>query len=135
MAAAVSGSRSLARVTLRFVVTGVAATATYLALTVLLMARPLGLEPVVASAVASLVSILVSYAGHHRYTFERRGRHDFYFPRFAAVTAALFALSTAAMYVFTRVVPADPDVVATAIALAYPPASYLLNLLWVFRVR
>jgi len=121
------------RITLRFIVTGIVATATYFATTLLLMAQPFGVEPVIASVLAFATSILVSYAGHHRYTFERSGRHGFYFPRFVAVTTVLFVLSTLGMYVFTRVIHTDPVYVTIAITAAYPIASYLLNLFWVFR--
>ena len=130
-----SDASFVTRVTLRFIVSGIAATASYLVITVLLMAPPLRLEPVLASALASGISILVSYAGHHSYTFERKGRHGFYFPRFIAVTVLLFLLSTMSMYVFTRVIPTDPVYVAIAVTVAYPIASYLLNLLWVFKLR
>jgi len=51
------------------------------------------------------------------------------------VTALLFALSTSVMFVFTRLLPADPNMVAMGIAVAYPLASYLLNLLWVFKLH
>lgn len=120
---------------MRFLVTGIAATATYFVATLLLMASPTRFEPVVASAVASAISIAVSYAGHHRYTFERRGHHGFYLPRFIAVTVALFLLSTLGMYVFTVAIPTDPIFVAIVITATYPVASYVLNLMWVFKVR
>ena len=123
------------KVTLRFMATGIAATATYFALTLLLMAPPLRLEPVLASALGCGISILVSYLGHHSYTFERKGRHSFYVTRFIVVTTSLFLLSTLAMYVFTRMIPTDPLYVMFVVTAAYPIASYLLNLLWVFRLR
>ena len=122
-------------VTLRFILSGIAATITYLAVTLLLVSSAVRLEPVIASALASGVSILVSYVGHHSYTFERSGQHGFYFPRFIIVTSVLFLLSTAGMYVFTRVIPTDPLYVVIVITAIYPVASYLLNLLWVFKVR
>lgn len=112
---------------------GIAATATYLVATLLLLSPSLRVEPVLASALASGISTLVSYAGHHSYTFERTGDHGFYFPRFIAVTVSLFLLSTMGMYFFTHVIPTDPSYVAIAITVTYPVASYLLNLLWVFK--
>jgi putative flippase GtrA len=116
-------------------VTGIVATATYFAAALLLMAPPMRLEPVMASALASAISIAVSYAGHHSYTFERNGHHGVYLPRFIAVTVSLFLLSTLGMYVFTRAIPTDPFVVTIAITALYPVASYLLNLMWVFKLR
>ena len=77
---------------------------------------------------ASAISIAVSYAGHHRYTFERRGHHGFYLPRFIAVTVALFLLSTLGMYVFTVAIPTDPIFVAIVITATYPVASYVSTL-------
>lgn len=119
--------------TLRFALVGVAATATYFAVAMLLIGSRAGFDPVLASALASGTATLVSYAGHHRYTFVRKGRHRFYFPRFVAITGALFLLSTMAMYVFTHMIPIDPRYVAGAITVSYPIASYVLNFLWVFK--
>ncbi len=125
--------RFIQAATLRFALVGVAATATYFAVALLLIGSRASFDPVLASALASGTAILVSYAGHHRYTFARKGRHGFYFPRFVAITGALFVLSTVAMYVFTRMFPMDPRYVAGAITLCYPIASYVLNFLWVFK--
>src|SRR5579872_1829212 len=77
----------------RFGVVGVAATVTYLGF-VNGLAVPLGpLSAFHAHLVALSASIVVSYAGHHGYTFRRKGRHGFYFRRFAAITAMLFVLA------------------------------------------
>jgi putative flippase GtrA len=117
------------------VLTGIASTATYFAVSLMLIAPPVMLDPVLASAGAFGISLVVSYLGHHRYTFEREGRHGFYLPRFITVTVLLFVSSTLAMFIFTHVVATEPLYVTIAITLTYPIASYVLNLLWVFKLR
>jgi hypothetical protein len=53
--------------------------------------------------------------------------------KLARATGVLFLMSTLAMFVFTHVTPVNPLYVTIAITIAYPIASYLLNLLWVFK--
>jgi len=119
----------------RFGAVGVAATLTYFMITVVLGRPAIGLEPVAANTIGVAVSLVVSYLGHHSFTFQLRGDHDIYFPRFMIVTAALFALSTAAMAIGRYTLGLDHTTVTGAIAVGYPVASYLLNLLWTFSFR
>src|ERR1700722_11280307 len=78
----------------RFGLVGITASLAYLGL-VNLLARPLGpLTPFEAHLVALCCSVGVSYAGHHAFTFVRKGRHRFYLGRFAMITALLFVLSS-----------------------------------------
>lgn len=117
----------------RFIVVGLIATGVYFGSTVALGSSRVGLSPVTANTIGFVISILVSYFGHHFYTFRVSGRHDFYFPRFLFVTLTLFGLSTVATKVLTETFGVSHVLVTAGIALAYPPSSYLLNFLWTFK--
>ena len=93
------GGREQLAATSRFAVVGLVATGVYFGITAGLGSRVVGMEPVTASTLGFLVSVLVSYLGHHRFTFRVSGRHGFYLPRFLFVTLSLFFLSTLAMAV------------------------------------
>jgi putative flippase GtrA len=118
---------------LRFIVVGLAATVTY-AVCAIALNRSLGeLGAVKIHLIAFAVSLLVSYLGHHQFTFSLRGRHEFYLPRFVFVTACLLLASTAMTYVCDRVLRFDATAIAVGVSIFYPIASYLANLLWTFR--
>ena len=119
----------------RFGIVGAAATFVYFAITAGLGRPPIEMEPIAANAVGVAASLLVSYFGHHRYTFRALGNHERYLPRFLTVTAGLFLLSTAAMAIARYVWRLDHIVVTAFIAVGYPVLSYILNLLWTFSHR
>jgi putative flippase GtrA len=116
----------------RFGVVGLSATLAYLGL-VNLLAVPVGpLTPFHAHLVALCMSIGVSYAGHHAFTFARKGRHRVYFSRFAIITALLFVLSSVLAYVCDATLHLSAAVISVTITVLYPAASYLFHSLWTF---
>jgi putative flippase GtrA len=116
----------------RFGLVGVTASLVYLGL-VNLLAVPLGpLAPFHAHLVALTCSIGVSYFGHHAFTFARKGRHRFYFRRFAIITALLFVLSSALAFICDATLHLSAAVISVMITVLYPAASYLLHSLWTF---
>lgn len=119
----------------RFAVVGGLATATYYLLTVGLTDGWLAvrLPAAVANLIGFAASLALSYIGHHRFTFGKESRHDRYMPRFIAVSLTLAALSTGAVHLATSVFGVPAALTAGVVALAYPPASYVLNTLWAFR--
>lgn len=122
-----------APITLRFIVVGLAATATYAACAITLNRSLAEWGAVTIHVIAFAVSLVVSYLGHHQFTFGLRGRHKFYLPRFVFVTACLLLASTAMTYVCDRVLQLDGTAIAVGVSIFYPVASYLANLLWTFR--
>lgn len=120
----------------RFGAVGLAATAVYwLAAVGLAEFGPFGLRPAVAAFAASVLSVLFSYVCHHRLTFEKRGRHAVYLPRFLAVSTTLTILAAIGTGALTDRLGASPRVAATIVAVLYPLASLALNFAWVFRDR
>jgi putative flippase GtrA len=116
----------------RFGAVGLAATVGYFAITAGLGHMRVGFDPIVAHVLGISASLLVSYWGHHRFTFRADGAHAFYLPRFLLVTGFLFLLSTAAMAFGRYGLALDHTLVTAGIAVGYPLASYLLNALWTF---
>ena len=128
------GRESVARAA-RFGVIGLLATATYFLTTVVLGNSPINMEPIAANTIGFAFSVVVSYVGHHQFTFRVDGAHGYYFPRFISVTVVLFLLSTAAVAVFRDVLGYNHTLITAAIAVSYPIASYALNFLWAFARR
>ena len=116
----------------RFGVVGVIAAGVYLAV-FNLVAAPIGPLPGFAANLAALsVSILVSYFGHHAYTFRLAGEHVFHFTKFAIVTAILIVLSTVVAYLCDRYGHYPPYVTSLVIVVLYPCLSYVTHCLWTF---
>lgn len=119
----------------RFGMVGVLSTLVYFVTASLLGRPPIGVNPVVANTLGVAVSLLVSYVGHHQYTFKVQDGHRRYLPRFLVVTAGLFVLSSAATAIASYVWLFDHVAVTACITVCYPIASYLLNSLWTFSHR
>ena len=116
----------------RFGIVGIAATATYLAVAILLPAIGAA-SPATAALVASGVSVFVSYFGHHTFTFARKGRHDFYLPRFLLQWMVLTGAASLGTYVLTDILAMNYRLAAVLVALAYAASSFVANNIGVFR--
>jgi putative flippase GtrA len=116
-----------------FGVVGLVATGVYLAIAISLPRLPaIAVSPTVGALVASIVSVFVSYLGHHKFTFAKIDRHEFYLPRFILSSVVLSSVATAATFLLTKILAVEYRIAAVVIAVAYPCASYTLNLLFVF---
>lgn len=116
----------------RFGIVGVAATATYLAVAIALPALGVA-SPAAAALVASGVSVFVSYFGHHTFTFARKGRHDFYLPRFLLQWIVLSGAASLGTHVLTEIVAMNYRLAAVLVAFAYAALSFVANNIGVFR--
>jgi putative flippase GtrA len=121
-------SRELAT-TLRFAAVGVAATLTYLAISLVLLR--LNVPPQIANAGAFGLSLVLSYAGHYAFTFRSREAHTRTGTRFALATAALFAVCSGVLQIALWL-SVPPRVGAALVAILYPVLSFLLNRFWSF---
>ncbi|MGO9392529.1 GtrA family protein [Rhodoblastus sp.] len=118
----------------RFGIVGAVATSVYVFVAISLPALPsFSASPTVASSIASFVSVLVSYFGHHKVTFSKVGRHEFYLPRFLLSSTALSCIAAAATYLITETLRVDYRFASLCVAFAYPAASFLLGRIWIFR--
>ncbi|WP_445492884.1 GtrA family protein [Rhodopseudomonas sp. RCAM05734] len=116
----------------RFGIVGIIATLLYFVTTTMLGRPPIGMDPVAANTVGVAVSLLFSYLGHHRYTFEVSGGHRQSLPRFLVVSASLFVLSSAAMAAARYAWGYDHLIVTACITVCYPVMSYIINSAWTF---
>lgn len=116
----------------RFGIVGVAATIVYFTVATLLGRPPIDMDPVKANAVGVAASLLISYIGHHRFTFRVSGDHGYYLTRFLIMTTLLFILSSGIMALLRYVWKIDHTVATAGIAVGYPIVSYILNLAWTF---
>lgn len=115
----------------RFGLVGLSATFFYIAL-YWILTSDLGVIPPVSAAIASIISIAVSYAGHYFFTFQHNGRHLRSMTRFVAVSVTLIAANSLLVAIVDRysVFRLAPLIVT---CLFYPLASFLLNRTLVFR--
>jgi putative flippase GtrA len=119
----------------RFSLVGAAATATYLVVANL-VAMPLGpLSPFVAHLAGLGCSVLVSYGGHHAFTFRRVGAHVHYARRFAVITAILVTLTSLFAFVCDRALGLPAIAISVMVTVLYPAGSYVLHSLWTFAER
>jgi putative flippase GtrA len=127
-----TGIFGVVRRLVRFGLVGTLATATYFLLMLLLI-------DVLHSAVrwahvAALgAGLLVSYAGHHSFTFERRRDHLRYFTRFCIVSAILFLVSSLFVWEVTAKAAMSAEMAAAVVTVAYPPLSLVLHWALTFR--
>lgn len=118
---------------LRFVVTGCVAAAVHLSVVVGLVAT-FGAPPLGANVVGWLTAFVVSFAGHHRWTFAHQGaRWHRALPRFFALSAIGFAINEAAYALALRFLPWRYDVLLAGVLLGVAVGTYLLSKWWAFR--
>jgi putative flippase GtrA len=116
----------------RFGLVGILATATYFLL-MLLLIDVLRSATRWAHVTALSAGLLVSYAGHHRFTFERRRNHQRYFARFCIVSAILFLASSLFVWEVTANGAMSPEMAAGIVTVAYPCLSLVLHWALTFR--
>ncbi len=131
-----SGRRARLRGTagevLRFGVVGVAATAVHYGTAFLSLGL---LAPLAANTVGFLTAVLVSYAGHSRWTFRRTDRRSTVarFQKFLVTATGGLALSQAVLIVAEASGRVPQALSMLAAVLVVPPTTFLLAKLWVFR--
>lgn len=116
----------------RFGLVGIAATLTYLILAMAML--HMGMLSQLANLLAFSLSLLASYVGHYYFTFRSGEPHRITSTRFGLSTLGLVALSSA-LHQALLWSGLAPGSAAVAVALIYPPASFLLNFFWAFARR
>lgn len=121
---------TLARQIPRFAVVGVAATLAHVGVATLLH-QLAGASPLAANAGGFAASVLLSYLGNLRWTFERSPHHGYYGPRFLVAALLGFAVGQGIILVTGRL--GWPFGAGLAlVALMVPASSFLLARYWTF---
>jgi putative flippase GtrA len=117
---------------LRFGLTGLAATAGHVGITLGCRALwPMPLE--LATTIGMASAMWISYFGHQGYTFQVERDHKAQLPRFIVATVFLHLLNIAIVAVTGRVF-ALPDIAGlAAVTMIIPVANYLISRFWTFR--
>lgn len=116
----------------RFALVGALATATHaLAFTAAIEAAHI--EPVLATALAFVIAMLVGYALNRRWTFAVHDAAAQRLGRYALAALAGLALNTGIMYCVVHLLHASPYLGLAAAILVVPPVTFSLNQFWVFK--
>ena len=124
--------RSLPGRVVRYGVAGLVATAIYFGAVVLLVER-VGVAPVPAAVVATMIVIVSSYIINRIFVFNTNRAHSSAFARFVVASLLGIALNAGLMYLATRVL-AWPYIAGAVLTTAVvPPLNFLVNYFWAFR--
>ena len=116
----------------RYGVAGLVATAIYFGAVVLLVER-VGVAPVPAAVLATMVVIVSSYIINRAFVFDTNRGHTSAFARFVVASLLGIALNAGLMYLATRVL-AWPYIAGAVLATAVvPPLNFVVNYFWAFR--
>ncbi|MDF2116090.1 GtrA family protein [Roseiarcaceae bacterium H3SJ34-1] len=114
----------------RFAVVGLFSTLVYLIASFAIQATTSASSSLI-NLIAMTVSLVVSYFGHYKFTYNQTGRHKFFSKRFIAVTIVVFVMASILQFGVT-LINANPRVSYIAVAIFYPVASFILNHFWTF---
>ena len=94
---------------------------------------PIG--PTLASVIAFIVTLPLSYLAHSNISFFDRKRDGFQPLRFAVTTAASFVLAVGGMYWITEIAGRDFLLGIAWTWLIIPAVNFVVYMLWVFRTQ
>ncbi len=122
---------STARQLRRFVVVGVAVTATHVAMSVLSI-ELLGLGVQAGTFLAFSCALALSYLLNRAWTYQVRGRHRRQLPRFAVVSLAGYGLNAAIMALVTELLGLSYLFGIAVVVMVLPSLSFLSHRYWTF---
>lgn len=118
----------------RYIVVGGGVTIFYSFLTVVLVSGRLVDDPTAASALASVISLPLSFLVHRRFTYADAGSDRSLWQRFAIIAASNLAFTVASMKAVDLLHgPYWIGLVAGWVVI--PLLNYTINAVWVFRTR
>lgn len=117
---------------IRFGITGLLATATHVAVFILLV-EGLDMRPVLAAAPSFLAAFGISYGLNYRWTFEADGPHRVMAVRFLAVALGGLGLNVLLTGLIVDAWGLPYGYALAAVVTIIPLLTYLLSRFWVFR--
>lgn len=91
-----------------------------------------GQSPIVGSLIGQLVSVVVLYVGHLRYSFRLEFNRGAFLRRFLAVSAALSCMNVGITWLLTDTLGFSYRISTMLLTVLIPGMSYLLSRFWVF---
>lgn len=119
---------------LRFAVSGGLATATHI-LVFVTVVEWLSVRPVVASGIAFVAALFVSYGMNYHWTFSVSGPHRVMLPRFALVAVLGLLLNLGITYAVVDMAGYWYGYALLLVVLLVPAMTFVLSKLWVFNAR
>ena len=114
----------------RFGAVGVTATVVHIAVSLTLNLK-FGVLPQLSHTFALFIACIVSFLGHHSFSFRSEKSRLLTLPRFLFATILSYACS-ALVLTFLQHVGTEPGISLTVSALVVPFFSYIINRNWVF---
>ena len=117
---------------MRFIVVGVAATVTHVAIALVCIdIFRFGVQ--LGTFTAFSVALCLSYLLHRSWTYESSGRHVRLFPRFATVACTGYALNASIMWLTVEVVKESYYIGLAVVVVVIPVFSFVIHSWWTFR--
>jgi putative flippase GtrA len=119
---------------IRYVLVGGGVTLFYTLVTATLISGKIIADPTLASAIASVVTLPISFLVHRRFTYADTKREQGQWERFALIAVANFVVNVGAM----KAADAMHFPYWSALAFGWvvvPVVNYAINVLWVFRSK
>lgn len=123
---------SLSRKIIRYAVVGVIGTAVHFSVLVLLVER-FGVEAVTSSTIGFIITVIVSYALNHRWTFRSDRGHGSALPRYIVVSVTGMFLNSGIMYLTVHVFGLWYILGQCLVVVVVPLTNFVLNYKWSFR--
>ena len=116
----------------RYVVVGVIGTAIHFGILIALV-ELLGVEPVTASTIGFIVTLVVSYVLNHRWTFQTDRGHLSAMPRYILVSISGLLLNSGIMFVTVHILGLWYVLGQSLVVVVVPLTNFLFNYHWSFR--
>ncbi len=117
---------------IRYIVVGVIGTAIHFGVLIALVER-LGVEPVTASTIGFIITLVVSYMLNHRWTFRTDRGHLSAMPRYILVSVSGLLLNSGIMFVTVHILGLWYILGQSLVVVVVPLTNFLFNYHWSFR--
>lgn len=122
----------LANKFLRYAVVGAIGTGIYLFILTLLI-EVLHYDPVISSALAFIIIVVISYVLNYKWTFRTKSRHRVSFPRYLTVSLVGLFLNMTIMFLAVNVFSMWYWIAQVIAIILIPISNFILNFYWSFK--
>jgi putative flippase GtrA len=119
---------------IRYAIVGAIGTAIYLFILTLLI-EFLRYDPVISSALAFILIVIISYILNYKWTFRAKSRHRISFPRYLTVSFIGLLLNTIIMFLAVNVFSIWYGLAQVIAIVLIPISNFILNFYWSFKSK